>query len=65
MPTVQVTVNGVQTANGFQLLPLSLSVHFREGVHAGDFPQAGMVCCQASVVGYLLTNKHFSLFKFI
>ena len=59
MPTVQVTVNGVQTANGFQPLPFSLSVHFNGSVHAGHFPQV-MVCCQASVVGYLLTNKHLA-----
>ena len=40
MPTVQVTVNSVQTANGFQLLPLSLSIHFHGSVHAEVFPQA-------------------------
>jgi len=38
--TTVVAVNSVQTADGFQLIPLSLSVYFRGSVHAEVFPQA-------------------------
>ena len=38
-----VTVNSVPTANGFELIPLSLSIYFGGSTHTEHFP-ATIVC---------------------